>query len=93
MNFDLPRGSRAILFLSPDGFEGPSSGGSSPHAQLPANQDPSSLGDSGAHTMPSQADIAQLAQQYWEQEGRPEGRAIDHWSRAEQALREQAGLK
>ena len=93
MKFNLPDGSRVMLFLAPDGVDGPSSGGSSPHAQLPANQDTSGMQDSGVHTMPSQADIARLAQEYWEAEGRPEGRATDHWSRAEQALREQAGLR
>jgi hypothetical protein len=92
MKLDLLGRSRTMLFLAPDGLEGPSSGGSSPQAQLPANQDTSGMQESGAHTMPSQADIAQLAQQYWEEEGRPEGRATDHWSRAEQTLRQQAGL-
>ena len=92
MNLDLLGRSGPMLFLAPDGLEGPSSGGSSPNAQLPANQDTSGMHESGAHSMPSQADIAQLAQQYWEEEGRPEGRATDHWSRAEQALRQQAGL-
>jgi hypothetical protein len=27
-----------------------------------------------------------LAQQYWEEEGRPEGRAEEHWIRAEQVV-------
>lgn len=49
--------------------------------------------ESGGHSMPTQADVAQLAQQYWEEEGRPEGRATEHWTRAEQALRQQAGLE
>ena len=92
MKLDFPRRGRVMLFLAADGVDGPSSGGSSPHAQLPANQDTSGMQDSGAHTMPSQADVARLAQQYWEEEGRPEGRATDHWSRAEQTLRQQAGL-
>ena len=65
---------------------------------LPANKDTAGLPGGGghagiSHTMPSQADIAQLAQQYWEEEGRPEGRATDHWSRAEKALRQHAGLE
>jgi hypothetical protein len=30
--------------------------------------------------------IAALAYTYWESEGRPDGRALDHWVRAEQAL-------
>jgi hypothetical protein len=93
MKSNLPGGSRVMLFLAPDGVDGPSSGGSSPHAQLPANQDTSGMQGSSLHTMPSQADIAQLAQQYWEEEGRPEGRATDHWARAEKDLRAQAGLR
>ena len=92
MNFDLVRPTRRNRFLAPDGFDGGSSGGSSPNAQLPANQDTSNIPESNRHTMPSQADIAQLAQQYWEEEGRPENRATDHWSRAERTLRAQAGL-
>ncbi len=31
--------------------------------------------------------IANLARQIWEQEGRPVGRDLEHWLRAEQALR------
>ena len=30
--------------------------------------------------------IRQRAHQLWEEEGRPEGRAQDHWSRARQEL-------
>jgi hypothetical protein len=30
--------------------------------------------------------IRQRAQEIWEQEGRPEGRAEDHWARAEREL-------
>jgi hypothetical protein len=33
---------------------------------------------------PSREEIARLAQGYWEEEGRPEGRAEEHWNRAEQ---------
>ncbi len=78
-------------------FQGSPSGGHAPDAMLPANKDTSSL-QSGehreaAHTIPSQEDIARLAQQMWEEEGRPENRALDHWSRAEQQLRQQAGLQ
>lgn len=35
--------------------------------------------------------IEQLARSYWEQEGRPEGRHVEHWLRAEQALAEAEG--
>lgn len=93
MNSDFVGRSRVMLFLAPDGVDGPSSGGSSPDAQLPANRDTSSGHESSGHSMPSQADIARLAQEYWENEGRPEGRATDHWSRAEMTLRQQAGLE
>ncbi len=82
------------MFLAPDGGDGPSSGGSSPDAQLPANRDTSG-GDHGSahHSMPSQADIAQLAERLWEEEGRPEGCATEHWAHAEKTLRQQAGLE
>ena len=36
---------------------------------------------------PSNEDIARLAQLYWEEEGHPDGRAQDHWRRAEEQLR------
>jgi hypothetical protein len=98
MNPLLPNRARGVLFFAPDGTEGTASGGHAPDAMLPANKDTANLpgggGNSGlGHTMPSQADIAQLAQHYWDEEGRPEGRATEHWSRAEQALRQQAGLE
>jgi hypothetical protein len=98
MNAALLNHSRLLLFFAPDGLGGTASGGHAPDAMLPANKDTADLPGGGghagqSHTMPSQADIAQLAQQYWEEEGRPEGRATDHWSRAEQALRQQAGLE
>ena len=32
--------------------------------------------------------IARLAYDYWETEGRPNGRAMDHWLRAENAVTE-----
>jgi hypothetical protein len=98
MNSHFLQRSRFALFFAPDGGGGPSSGGSSPDAQLPANRDPSAIegiGGIGAahHSLPSQADIAQLAQQYWEEEGRPADRHNDHWFRAEKTLRQQAGLE
>jgi len=40
---------------------------------------------------PTQEDIAQLARQYWEEEGRPEGHAERHWLRAEAELRRRGG--
>jgi hypothetical protein len=35
--------------------------------------------------------IRQRAHEIWESEGRPEGRDADHWSRAEEELRNQMG--
>lgn len=32
-------------------------------------------------------EVAAVAQRYYEDEGRPEGRATDHWLRAEQEVR------
>lgn len=32
-------------------------------------------------------EIAALAQRFYEEEGRPEGRALDHWERAEKEIR------
>ena len=36
---------------------------------------------------PNEDDIARLAYSYYEEEGRPEGFAAEHWLRAEQNLR------
>ena len=38
---------------------------------------------------PTSEDIAALAESYWEEEGRPEGKAEEHWLRAEEALRQE----
>jgi hypothetical protein len=38
-------------------------------------------------TQVSHDEIARLAQSIWEEEGRPEGRSIEHWLRAENQLR------
>jgi hypothetical protein len=38
--------------------------------------------DSSATSVPSQEAVAQLAHDIWEREGRPEGRALEHWFRA-----------
>jgi hypothetical protein len=35
---------------------------------------------------PTREEIAALAQQFWEDEGRPEGKAEEHWTRAEEQL-------
>jgi Protein of unknown function (DUF2934) len=36
-------------------------------------------------------DIAALAHRYWEEEGYPEDRAVQHWERAEREIRRQRG--
>ena len=40
-----------------------------------------------APVVPLEDDIARLAYSYYEEEGRPEGLAGEHWFRAEQNLR------
>ena len=37
-------------------------------------------------TQPSHEEIAQLAKSYWQEEGWPEGKATEHWERAEREL-------
>ena len=47
----------------------------------------------GSRTNPvraSREEIERRARELWEEEGRPEGRAEDHWRRAEQELRERS---
>ena len=43
------------------------------------------VGVPGSRTNPfsAQEEIRQRAEKFWEEEGRPEGRADDHWHRAE----------
>jgi hypothetical protein len=43
--------------------------------------------------MPTEEQIKQLAHTLWEQEGRPEGRDLDHYLTAKQILEEQEGAK
>ncbi len=38
-------------------------------------------------------EISALARRYYEDEGRPEGRSLDHWLRAENELRRQSSSK
>lgn len=40
-----------------------------------------------ASRKPTQEEISRRAHDIWEQSGRPEGRALEHWLRAEQELR------
>jgi hypothetical protein len=37
---------------------------------------------------PTEDEIAQQAHRLWEEEGQPEGKAAEHWERAERTLRE-----
>lgn len=39
---------------------------------------------------PSEEDISSLARKYWEEEGQPDGKAEEHWKRAEEQLRQQS---
>jgi len=39
---------------------------------------------------PSEEQIADLARKYWEEEGQPEGKAEEHWKRAQNQLRNEA---
>ncbi len=43
--------------------------------------------------MPTEQQIKQLAHSLWEQEGRPEGRDMDHYLAAKQILEEQKAAK
>jgi hypothetical protein len=36
---------------------------------------------------PSEDQVAELARKFWEEEGQPEGRAEEHWTRAKEQLR------
>jgi hypothetical protein len=38
---------------------------------------------------PTHGDITALAREFWEEEGRPEGKAEEHWARAEAQLRKE----
>jgi hypothetical protein len=39
-----------------------------------------------------EVEVAALARQYYEEEGRPEGRSLDHWLRAEREIRRRMGI-
>ena len=56
-----------------------------PKATKPTPQSPAA---SPAASEPTCDEIASLAHAIWEQEGRPEGREVDHWLSAERQLRE-----
>jgi hypothetical protein len=50
---------------------------------------PSPVSPAGSY-VDEEDEIAALAYRFYEEEGRPEGRASDHWLRAERELRKQA---
>jgi hypothetical protein len=45
---------------------------------------------SNSITEPSDEQIATLARKFWEEEGQPEGKAEEHWNRAQDQLRNDA---
>ena len=44
---------------------------------------------SESNIYPNPEEIGALAKLHWEEEGRPEGKALEHWHRAESELRRQ----
>jgi hypothetical protein len=42
---------------------------------------------SDSNIYPTPEEIGALAKLHWEEEGQPEGRALEHWHRAESELR------
>jgi hypothetical protein len=38
------------------------------------------------HVSPNEEEIARRAREIWEEEGRPEGRHLEHWQQAEREL-------
>jgi hypothetical protein len=58
------------------------------HQQAPARIPGESNHMSDQTEFPSHDDIASLARRFWEEEGQPEGKAEEHWQRAEQQLRQ-----
>jgi hypothetical protein len=52
------------------------------------NEEDSSSSAEGSY-VDQEAEIAALAYRFYEEEGRPEGRASDHWLRAEREIRKQ----
>ena len=48
-----------------------------------------SSSSAGQSYVEQEAEIAALAYHFYEEEGRPEGRARDHWLRAEREVRKQ----
>jgi hypothetical protein len=54
----------------------------------PMTEEDSSSSAEGSY-VEQEAEIAALAYRFYEEEGRPEGRASDHWLRAEHEIRKE----
>ncbi len=94
---------RPFFFSPEYGGDAVSGGGHPADSPVPANEAINdALGqDAGGHgktpgvgvpgsktnPVPSFEEISRLAQNFWEEEGRPEGKADEHWLRAENELR------
>jgi len=48
--------------------------------------DPDSIADSDASSKPTHEEISALAHEFYQQEGRPDGLAEEHWLAAEERL-------
>ena len=102
MNFDRLYQKNATVFFAPEyGGDAVSGGGHPAESAVPATeaiddafaQEPGGggkirgIGVPGSRTNPvSHDEISRRAQDIWEKEGRPEGRAEEHWTRAENEL-------
>ena len=71
--------------------------GQSTHAEKAPGRDVAqfketpTVSESAQPVVSSREQVAALARQYWEEEGRPEGKADEHWVRAEAQLRSDKG--
>src|SRR5256885_16136757 len=98
MNINRLPECRSGIFLAPEyGGDGVSGGGHPADSHVPATEaiddafgrdaghgKTAVAGVPGSRTNPvSHNDISQRAQALWEEEGRPDGKADDHWFRAE----------
>jgi hypothetical protein len=102
MNFDRLHQKKATVFFAPEyGGDGVSGGGHPSDSSVPATEaiddafarptagdgNLPGAGVPGSRTNPVGHDeISRRAQAIWEEEGRPEGRAEEHWMRAEHEL-------
>ena len=96
-----------LFFSPEHGGDTVSGGGRPSEASLPASepiddafaQDSRGYGNTpgvgvpGSKTNPVQTNtgVTERAHRIWEEEGRPEGKAAEHWARAEAELRQEGG--